>query len=111
MRHIIKLTNDAIRFADSQIKYAISTILAIYGFDGMELPCHDDGTYFVTAEIKPNEFKRVKKVRCVPSVGAIEMMLEGSDKWEWCMFVDWRFLFEEIANTYNSDEFTDALPK
>lgn len=111
MRHLIKLTNDAIRFADSQIKYAISTILATYGFDGMELPCHDDGTYFVTAEMKPNEFKRVKKVRCVPSVGTIEMMLEGSDKWEWCMFVDWRFLFEEVANTYNSDEFTDALPK
>ena len=104
MRHLINATKDAILFADKQIQYALATILAPYGTDGMELPSHDDGTYFVTAEINPNEFKRVVKVRCVESIGKVEMMIEGKDKWEWCAFVDWRFLFEEVAHTYQTDK-------
>lgn len=111
MRHLINATKDAINFADKQIQYALATILAYYGTNGMELPCHDDDTYFVTAEMKINEFTRVVKVRCVESIGKIEMMLEGSNKWEWCAFVDWHFLFEEVANTYLSDEMAELLPK
>lgn len=109
MRHLINATKDAILFADKQIQYALATILAPYGNEGMELPCHDDGTYFVTAEIKPNEFKRVIKVRCVESIGKVEMMIEGSNKWEWCAFVDWRFLFEETAHTYSIDKEIGAI--
>ena len=82
----------AVDFIEEKIKEELNR----FGVDGIELNYRPNECGFcVTEEIKPNDFRIVRKVRV--HYDELQVMLDGDTEWTEIMGItDWVFFLEEV---------------
>lgn len=102
MKAYIETIRKTIQHTQTLIIEAIVSMVSRYGEDGMELNCHIEDCFSAYAEVTPNEFKKIERVRA--NCGKLEMMLEGENEWDNFGYVcDLPFLLDEVERVYAMD--------
>ena len=83
----------ALRNAES----ALHAILNPYGNLGIELNTRPDDLFSVMAEVEPNTFMKVLKVRSHTFEG-LQMLVEGENEWRNLDVTDYKFLLDEVES-------------
>ena len=90
-------------FAVDLIEETIKKEIDEFGDDGLELNYRPKKVgYSVTAEIEPNDFRIVRKVRVYHD--NLQIMFEGGTEWKEIMgMVDWVYFLEEVTEAINAE--------
>lgn len=93
----------AILFAIAMAENAINAILLPLGENGLELNYRPNDGFSPIAESKPYQFRKIVKVRCHTFEG-LQMLCDGSDKWEPLNTSDYVFLIDEIESALRAED-------